>query len=109
MLSGSDADESAPEMADDCTMTDIIPTEEKAVNTRSRSLIGASRRTVDEGSDDGTLATRRRRRQHRAQTTYIGHSLDTADGRPRGLQSQKSLDEDVYYDADGRQVSGQRV
>ena len=108
------------------TLTDIIKTEERGVNTRSRSLQTSSNAhggQSKEGQEagDSSLAARRRRRRERAHTTYIGgsHSVDVDDpmrssfetgeeplkernfiNRARICSNPTSIDsDDSYYDA----------
>ena len=107
-----DEEEEKPEMKDEATETDEIPTEEKAVNTRSRSLQSVTqlRRSPPKNQeDDNSLAARRRRRRERAATTHFGsYSVDHPDSpkentkpRSRFLPNHHSVDhEEVYYDAD---------
>ncbi len=127
--SESDSDEEEeekPEMKDQCTITDDVPTEEKGVNTRSRSLQSLShlnRRSPPKENNhesDNSLAARRRRRRERAATTHIGtyNSVDVPDtsdsyqddsniysstnrkaarGSRLNANYNHSLDEDVFY------------
>lgn len=81
-------DEPPREMKEQGTSTDEILTEEKAVNTRSRSLQSLSSQRKSPSKDDPndqSLAARRRRRRERAQTTNLGqysHSFDETTKSP---------------------------
>ena len=103
------------ETKDESTLTDEIETEDKGVNTRSRTLQSSSSSHGQVIGDDGSLAARRRRRRERAQTTYIGpespqrknnsggRSFETGDepGKYRRSRfvSNNSLDsDDSYYE-----------
>ena len=103
------------ETKDESTLTDEIETEDKGVNTRSRTLQSSSSSHGQVIGDDGSLAARRRRRRERAQTTYIGPdspqrknnsggcSYETGDEpskyRRSRFVSNNSLDsDDSYYE-----------
>ena len=102
----SEDEEDKPEMVDRSTETVEVSTEEKGVNTRSRSLQSlnspSNRRspTKDNNKEDSdsSLAARRRRRRERASTTHIGsyHSVDVPDST------------DSYDDVDRRKTRGSR-
>lgn len=88
------------------------------MNTRSRSL-QSIRHSTDDG-DESLVARRRRRRGDRAHTTHVNpadipdsdenttHS-ERRKGRPRSLYHQSVDENEVFYDADSRHASGQRV
>jgi len=111
-----------PVMKDQAIETDQIPTEEKAVNTRSRSMQSLSHMRKsppkDETGGDNSLAARRRRRRERAHTTNLSGSLDLPESsspdqyhndpeaygdrrkhRSRFLYNH-SMDDDTFYDAE---------
>ena len=105
-------------------ITDVIITEEKGINTRSRSLqsLGSGSSAVKSPPKEGStstedaLAARRRRRRERVQNAQTGggqyNSIDIPDTqrdneltymerRKRNLGFNNSLDtDDVFYDAD---------
>lgn len=113
--SESEDEEERPEMKDQATETDEVTTEEKGVNTRSRSLQSLSspnnRKSPTKEDSDSSLAARRRRRRERASTTHIGnyHSVDVPDStdsyddydrrktRTSRFLYNHSMDDD-YYD-----------
>ena len=100
--------------------TDEIITEEKAVNTRSRSLQSLASKDGSTsgggGSVDGSdnsLAARRRRRRERAQTTQVS-SMDDHDNETYNRRKQRSSalynnhsvdDGEVFVDADSNNYS----
>ena len=93
------------EMIDQCIYTDEISTEEKGVNTRSRSLQGISQSRKSpqkESNEDNSLAARRRRRRERAQNSQGSFSSFEEDNDKRGQRNsyRGSIDnDDTFYDA----------
>jgi len=120
----SDDEEEKPEMVDRSTETEEVCTEEKGVNTRSRSLQSVNspnnRRSPNKDNkedSDTSLAARRRRRRERASTTSIGSyqpdvpdSTDSYDDVDRRKTRQSrflynhSMDDD-YYDTNRRRTT----
>lgn len=121
----SDEEAEKPEMVDRSTETEEVSTEEKGVNTRSRSLQSLNspnnRRSPNKDNkedSDSSLAARRRRRRERANTTHIGsyNSVDIPDSndsfddteRRKPRQSRflhnHSMDDD-YYDSSRRRTT----
>jgi len=107
-------------MRDESTETDEIFTEEKAVNTRSRSLQGVNQANQTnqshqtqghspnhDSSDENSLAARRRRRRERAGSSIYGGSI-SGDIPPDENYNRKqhnfrnTVDNgEVFWDADG--------
>eukprot|EP00918_Siedleckia_nematoides_P099535 GHVU01217699.1.p1 GENE.GHVU01217699.1~~GHVU01217699.1.p1 ORF type:complete len:618 (+),score=96.50 GHVU01217699.1:146-1999(+) len=113
------------ETKEQSVITDVIITEDKGINTRSRSLQTLSTSTPkpppkSEGSTttEDSLAARRRRRRERVQVAQSGggqynsidipdsqiprdHELTYMERRKRNLGHHQSMDtDDVFYDAD---------
>lgn len=92
-------------MIDQSIYTDEISTEEKGVNTRSRSLQSLSNRPSPskDNNEDNSLAARRRRRRERAQNASQGSysSFDEdSDKRSNRYYSRNSIEnDDMFYDA----------
>ncbi len=107
VMSESEDDDSGPETTEQGTMTDTIKTEEKAVNTRSRSLQTVpGKKNSPPKEEDNSLAARRRRRRERAQMG-AGHSIDEPESyedrrkRNSGFYNRSLDQDDVFYDAPG--------
>jgi outer membrane biosynthesis protein TonB len=105
-----------PQMKDESIITDTVATEEKAVNTRSRSLqsLGQTRKSPPKettNAQEDALAARRRRRRERAAPGNLGsnysQSLDIPDNknddsfkrRSRFLNYSSMDNDDMFYDA----------
>ena len=91
------------EMIDQCIFTDEICTEEKGVNTRSRSLQSLSQsRQSPSDTEDNSLAARRRRRRERALNASTGSSFSSFDDdyekRNNRFSYRNSIDNDDYYE-----------
>jgi len=119
--SESDEDDDKKEMKDESTETDEVCTEEKAVNTRSRSLQSISQSnqtnhsthvqgnsTNHDSSDDNAVAMRRRRRRERPSSGIYGGSMkgdipqDNGNNAIKQQNFQHNEDNaDVFWDADG--------
>jgi len=120
--SESDGEREKRDMRDESTETDEVFTEEKAVNTRSRSLQGInqanqtnqtvqmqSNSPIRDSSDENSLAARRRRRRERAGSSIYGGSMSadippTADNEYYNRKQQNFRNNadngEVFWDAD---------
>jgi len=116
----SEEERDKKDMRDESTETDEIFTEEKAVNTRSRSLQGVNQANQTnqshqtqghspnhDSSDENSLAARRRRRRERAGSSIYGGSI-SGDIPPDENYNRKqhnfrnTVDNgEVFWDADG--------